>query len=247
MSFIFNAPENGAKFATLNPNYAKSDWSWLTLAATLEFSEFRFTSNDDFYFIFANATKLTDFKNFADLKAPWSECLVTFQVARKDYEQYQKAAGGKVTVKQSRLEKVVCMLLAGLDPAVCYSGELCLMDTSTLDNIVSGLDKKGVQMSEEKIAGLLETIGTFEIVEAPEKITDADVGVPAQKNGSGSYSKGQTELEKLNDRLKFLSIHIKVVMPDVAITNVSELTQVLKNASQPEVTEIYLTCLELMK
>lgn len=248
MPFIINPPEEGKKFSTLNPNYEKESWSWNTLASTLEFSELRFAINDDFYFIYAMADKLTDFKNFKDMKAPWIPTLVTFPVARKDYEQYSKAAGKKVTVAQSRLEKVVCLLLEALDPTKSYSGELYLMDTNTLDQILTKTDKKGQPMSDEKVAGLLETCGSFEEVEAPEKIVDADVICPAQKARSGGFGTTvnmQPELEKLNDRIKFIASQIAQGTDLKLCTNVFELRSLI--LSQPEAMEIYQFCIELMK
>ena len=234
----YNAPKDGAKFASI----AFSDFA--SVNTQIEFDELRFTRDDDFYYLFFHATKVTDIVKMGDKDWKWKEELGTLKIARKDYEKWNSKEQKKIPTAQSRVEKLVCKLLEDKEPAETYKGFLQLQDGNGIDAILTGT-QNGKDITA-MVPMLMETYASFEVCD-PDKIADSDVGVPAKKSGGGGYgAKSQTELEKLNDRFSFIKAQLKIVT-DTEVTTVADICEVLKGEKSDLAVAVYATCIELMK
>jgi len=243
MSGWYNAPKDGAKFSSV----AFTDMN--SVNSEIQFDELRFTSDDEFYHLYFNATKFGDIVKVGDKDWKFTEQLTSIKIARKNYEKWSSKEGKKVPTEQSRVEKLVCKIFDDLDSTVSYQGFLQLQDGNGIDAILTGtMNGKDVSAM---VPTLLETYASFTPTDA-NKITDADVVAP--KKSGGSYgAKAQTELEKLNDRLSFIRTQLTVVYPDFQVLSVHSITplgiatQLEDLGDQEAIAQALHLCFDLMK
>ncbi|MGB3650866.1 MAG: hypothetical protein WBA41_06600 [Rivularia sp. (in: cyanobacteria)] len=202
MSFWYNKKDD-AKIATLACN------DWLESNSKVEFNELGFTSDDTFYLIVADATKFTDVLKMGDKDFKISNEIVQFKVARKNYVKKDWKTKADVSITQSRVEEFVCSIFDNLNSELRYKGFINLQDGNYLNNLLTGKAVDGQIIPENMLEMMKSTYLLFEEIEE-SKITNDLLSMPASK-GFSSYSKGQTEAEKIKDRVAFVDSQIKEV------------------------------------
>lgn len=201
MAVFFNAPKDGSKFS--------SAWikDWENINSNIEFDALRFTSDDDYYYVYMFAKKFTDLLNLSDKNWKFEPQLMAMQIQRKDVEKWSSKESKKIPSVQSLPEKLVCRFLDKCDASKTYKGFLALQNNGFVNTALTGIDPSGKPVPEALIEQIFSGFGNLEEAES-DLIADDDVKAPVKKSWSGG-SKGQSELEKLNDRLSFISAQIK--------------------------------------
>jgi len=241
--FWFMPPKEGQKFASAGC----SDWA--DAYSKLEFTELAFCKDDDFYHVYAHATKFTEIQDFNDKKWKFEPCCIKFRVAKKDYQKEDKEKN-KVDVKQSRLEKWICHLFTGLVEGQVYSGFINLQDDLYCDLFVSGKDIDGKPIDPMVLTQMQKMSVALNLVESPVHITADDVKVPAGK--SGGFTKGggrpaQAESEKLADRMKFVCEQVNAMGEGVPVENLAQLSDLILTApNKNAIREVFNLCTALM-
>ncbi|MBD2494997.1 hypothetical protein [Nostoc sp. FACHB-280] len=175
--FWFMAPKEGTKYASVGC----SDWS--DAYSKLEFAELAFCQDDDFYHVYAYATKFTEIQDFNDKKWKFEPYHIKFKVAKRDYQKEDKDKN-KVEVKQSRLEKWICHLFTGLVEGAVYSGFINLQDDLYCDLFVTGKDIDGKDIDPMVLTQMQKMSVGLTLVESPTHILAEDLKVP---QGKGAY------------------------------------------------------------
>ena len=225
MVFWYNPPKD-SKFASLNC----SDWKQVN--SKIEFDELRFCSSDEFYYIYARCSKFSGVQKMGEkdftIDSKTEPVFLTFKVARKDYDKWDYKEKKQVPTEQSRLEKWICKIVDGLDPTKAYTGKLDLQDSNILDIYLSGLDTGGNPIDENLLKTMQATSVSLEPIE-PTHISDDEVKLPVDNKTKGSFggSKGQTELERLNDRLAFMCQQVCKIDESITVSNLFELCKIL--------------------
>lgn len=202
MSFWYNKKDD-AKLA----NLACSEWKEVN--SKIEFDELGFARDESFYYIYSKVNRFTDVMKMGDKDFKIGKELVTFKIARKDYTKKDWKTKVDVQVPQSRVEKWVCSVFDVLDATKRYKGFLDLQDGNYLDTLLSGRSPEGKELQPEFLEMMQSTYRDFKETESKE-IGDDLIVVPAGYSGS-SYSKGQTEIEKIKDRIAILETHAKKI------------------------------------
>jgi hypothetical protein len=212
MASFYNAPKDGEKFSSI----AVLDWE--NVNSVLDLTEFRFASNDDYYFIFSICDRATDVikSGDKDWKFPQGEKLL-IKIARRAVKR--KKDGEPVW---HDVEKFVCSRLEKLDPTKAYAGQITLQNSGFVKMVVTGADASGkpiTEAQEEMFASGLFSATEREI----ENIPDGDMVIPkAAFYGGGA--KAQTELEKLGDRLTFIQAQLKAAGLDYEVKSVADIS-----------------------
>ncbi|MBH8553404.1 hypothetical protein I8751_13670 [Nostocaceae cyanobacterium CENA357] len=236
--------KEGDKFALVGC----SEWSEAN--SVISFDELGFCQDDGFYHCFAYATKVTEIGCFGDKNWKFEPQLVKFKLAKKDYQKEDKQKN-KVDVKQSRLERWLCDLFNGLEEGVIYKGFINLKDDPYCDLFITKIDPKGQPIPEPLLKQMLSMSVDIEPVETPEHIKPEDIKAP---NGKGSWGKGgyggkpgQTEIEKLTDRMSFICSQVNAMNEGIPVENLAQLADVLSGAENKKaIREVLDLCIALM-
>ncbi|MBW4689608.1 MAG: hypothetical protein KME40_32080 [Komarekiella atlantica HA4396-MV6] len=219
--------------------------NWAEANSQIDFSELGFCDDDSFYYVFAYVTKFNGIAKLRDDSWSFEPQLIQFKVAKKDYEKTDKE-GKQQKVVQSRLEKWLCKLFDELDEGI-YSGSLSLQDCSMVESFVTGLDNSGKPVDPTTLKIMQGTYASLELVEKPEKVLPEDIKTPSGKSYSkGGYAKGQTELEKLNDRVSFICQQVNN-QTSIPVENFAQLVDILEISPEKEtISKILSLCTSLM-
>ena len=208
MAVFQNDPKNGSKY---NAIYVMN---WEEINSPIEFSEFRFCKDDDYYYCFAYVTKFQDIIKPKEKDWKFAPGLYQFQFARKPV-----AHNGKEP-QQYLVEKLVCYALDKLDEAKTYKGNLCLQHAGFITSITDGKDMSGKEIPDAVREQIASSIYSFEETEAKEISAD---DVKATKSFKSYGAKSQTEYEKLGDRLKFMVDQLKLAGCEIEIKSLADL------------------------
>nr|MBD2342525.1 hypothetical protein [Calothrix sp. FACHB-156] len=237
------APKENQKYASIGC----SDWS--QLHTKFVFDELAFISDDNFYHVFAHATEISNIEDFNNRSWKFDKGLVKFRVAKKDYEKEDKEKK-KVAVAQSRLEKWVCKLFAEREEGVTYHGFINLQDDKYCELFVSGKDDDGSQIEPTMLARMEKMSATLEPVETVEHLSPEDFVLPTGKGGfskGGFGGKGQTELEKLNDRVAFICTQVNAMSDCPAISDLGQLADLLEIVpNKKAIQKVFDLCIALI-
>ncbi|NJN09247.1 MAG: hypothetical protein HC836_40305 [Richelia sp. RM2_1_2] len=195
MGFWYNKKDD-AKIASLS----STDWSEIN--SKIEFSELGFTSDDGFYLLVANAIRFTDVQKMGEKDFKIDNEIIQFKIARKDYDKKDFKTKQTVNIKQSRIEKWLCYELEKLDATKRYCGFIHLQDGNWADNVTTGKDSEGKELSEDIRDMFAKEYRKFEVVETA-KIEDSLLTMPAGYS-SGGYSKAETQAEKIKANYAFI-------------------------------------------
>ncbi|QLE54826.1 hypothetical protein [Nostoc sp. TCL26-01] len=242
--FWYIEPKGDNKYASVGC----SDWH--DANSKIEFSELGFCQDDDFYHVFAYATKFSEIQVFNDKNWKFEPQLVKFKVAKKDYQKEDREKN-KVDVKQSRLERWLCHLFNGLEEGVIYSGFINLKDDPYCDLFTKGVDFDGNPIDPLVLTQMLKMSVVIKPVESPEQIKPEDIKAPNSKSGfsKGGYSgkPAQTELEKLSDRLSFVCSQVNAMGEGVPVENLAQLADILATAANKKaIQEVFTLCTALI-
>lgn len=181
--------------------------NWEEVNSKIEFTELGFTSDDTFYLIVANATKFSDCIKMGEKDFTLTEQLVKFKVAKKDYVKKDWKTKADTNIVQSRVEKWICKIFDNLNAELRYQGFLHLQDGNFIENFLTGKDQDGKEIPAETLKWMATSYEKLEEVE--EKLITSDLlNMPTYKS-SGGFSRGQSEKEKIEDRLKILETLVK--------------------------------------
>ncbi|MDZ7968744.1 MAG: hypothetical protein RM368_27965 [Nostoc sp. DedSLP03] len=240
--FYYIEPKKDDKFALVG----SSDWT--QVYSVIEFAELGFCSDDNFYHLFAYATRFTNINKFGDKNWEFEPQLIKMKVAKKDYQKEDKDKN-KVNVAQSRLEKWICWMLDARDPSVIYSGFIKLQDDPMCEMFLTGIGLAGEQIDETVLNQMLKMSAIFDPVAEPQYIKPEDVQPPKGFSNKGGYSgkPAQTELERLRDRLAFVCEQINKMDDSIPVENLAQLADVLSIAeNKEEVQVVFDLCTSLM-
>jgi hypothetical protein len=242
--FWYIAPKEGQKYAMIGSS------NWSDTASKVEFDELGFISEDDFYHVYAYATKFKGIASFGDKSWEFKPQLVKFRVARKDHEKEDKEKK-KVVVTQSRLEKWICSLFGRLEEGKIYSGFINLQDDEFCLTLATGIDHNTGNQIPEEVLRQMEKMQAYVVeVTEPKHVLAEDIEIPKGKKGGFGYggSKGQTELEKLNDRVAFICQQLGFISPELKISNLAEIHEAMQtfDGYKANIEAVFGYCTNLM-
>ncbi len=242
--FWYQAPKEGQKYASIGCS------GWSEANSTIIFDELVYCQDDGFYYIFAYATKVTELQNFGNKDWKFEPQLLTFKVAKKDYEKQDKERK-TVKVQQSRLERWLCHTLSELEEGLAYKGWINLKDDPSCDYLVTK-NLNGVPIDGAIYQQMLSMNLEIEaLTEPPKHINvEEDVKPPSGKGGfgKGGYgAKSQTEAEKLADRLAFVLGQVNQAS-DIKVENVGQLASLVSGTDSvsKELRYVFDLCVALM-
>ncbi|HEY9664684.1 MAG TPA: hypothetical protein V6C65_40105, partial [Allocoleopsis sp.] len=190
MSQLYNEPKPPSKYASIFV------MNWAEINMMVEVSELRYCKDDDNYYIYAFVETITNVIKAKDKDWKFEPQLMSFTIPRKPTIHKQ---GEEAT--HYLAERLVCYALDQLDESKCYKGFFNLSNAGFVNSIVSGVDMQGKPCPEVIRKELAASMFHFEETEG-DKITAEDVKAIVKSKSWGS--KGQTEAERLNDRVAFL-------------------------------------------
>jgi hypothetical protein len=220
MPYWYNDVKEGEKFAT--PGQPK--WEELNSAVTA--SECVVRNDEAYYYLFGWITSITDIKKYGNNDWKFEPQLMMLKFAKKDYEQYDKVSKKKVEVKQHTIEKLACKVFSTLDENIVYKSAMTLQSSNIVKMLVDGVDTLGNPMSDMMYNSMLASYFHFvPILGIPEKLAEIEIKIPSKQSSSFGFggSKGQAEIEILNDRLKFAIEQLSVACPGMKITSLSDI------------------------
>jgi hypothetical protein len=218
MSFsYFEADANkGQKYARLYPPKAVDK----DLSCQITFEEFVLQKNDAYIILTGKIKQHTAgiTKSFKEHTCV-GETVIIRLLNKETHETTFK--GETKTNTQSILEKFLCNRLSALDFDKAYAGTIRFrwdgMLSYLLDTNPSAIPAS-MRETEEKAAISLVELGAKTI--EPEETKNGF-------NNGKTYSKSQTELEKLNDRLEFTLSQMRVLFPDYKLETIRDLMNLL--------------------
>lgn len=208
-------------------NIAITDFS--NINSTIEFEELGIKSDDEFYYLFAYANKVTDIL-FTKGGKEWSYTpqLVKLKIARKDTEKTDWQTKQKVAVPQSTVEKFYCKVIDDLDLECIYSGSLRLQSIPQIEMVVTG-SAYGEPLSDEMIKMTILSMCQFLKIEETKHLNLDDLKLPTKT----AYSRSsQTEYNKLEDRIKFILANLKLLHPDKQLDTITDLHSLVNNEKE---------------
>jgi hypothetical protein len=222
MPFWYNEKAEGSKFNSV----ACTDWA--TLNSNLNFDELAVKSDDEFHHLFGWCVSATDIIKMGEKNFKWEPQLLTFKIARKNYEKYDRTLKKRVPAEQSSTEKMFCKLLESLNLEKVYKAKLSLQYNNIVEMVLTEKDGSGQVLPESMVSVLAANFLVVSEVSEPEHIKLDELTLPAKGNWSGGGSKGQTEYEKLNDRFKFISEQITLAYPTAEIKSAWDIAHSLE-------------------
>ena len=234
MAFFLDEPKDGEKFSSIRPI------KWTEVSTVLSFDELRVASSDGKHRLFMVLNK--DIKALAKDASGKSSPVekTTGVLLQLDSKRKPTTWQGKTT-EVSRMEAFLNSQIDKLDNSKSYKGSIALQDSPMLEMLISGTDATGQPIEPGFAATAWAMIWNLQETE-PNLIKPEDCTAP--KGGSGSWggSKGQTELEKLNDRLEFFRIQVAKVDPDYKVDSPFDLTETaIAISSTTKINELLVT------
>lgn len=224
MSVWYNEAENGSKFAKMAVT------SWESISTKVDFTEVGIVQDDGFYYLYGHAVSCTDIVKVGAAKDwKFEPQLLTFQIAKKDYEKTNYKTKAKEQIKQTSIEKVVCLAIAELDLEKVYSAKFSLQNSPQNEMILTG-ESDGEKLPEKMVKSWIKLIADFKEVAEPQIIKISELEAP--KGRSGSYPKAQSEYEKCNDRLRFMCEQYALVFPGTELKTVGDLAGIATNPDE---------------
>lgn len=216
MSLYFNPPKEDSKYATVG------GIDWENINSIVEFSELRSISDESHYYLYLYATKFTDLVKIGEKDWRFEPQLITLDIAKADVvKSYNAKEKKQVDRAKSDVEKLIGLALADKDPDKAYKGFFSLQSGGHLKITLSGKDTQGKEIPEVVQQQLLSTLFSLEETDT-ELVPVDDVKVKAKKAWSNG-SKGQSEYEKLSDRLKWIADQVKLANPEIEIKTLMDL------------------------
>ncbi len=238
MPFWYNAASEGSEFNSL----ACTDWNQIN--SMIQFDELGVKSDDEFHHLFGWATSATDVIKVGEKDFKWTPQLVTIKIARKNYQKYDRVAKKKVDAEQSTIEKLLCKLLESYDLSKVYKASVQFQHSNIVKMLVDGVDTMGNPMPDMVFDSMSSSYLSMEDVAEPGHIKLDKLQLPSKTNWGGG-SKGQTEYERLNDRIKFATEQIKLAYPTLEIASVVDISNALE--AVPGMASVWDITSQLMK
>lgn len=201
MTFWYNPPKNGSQFAELScSDYANT-------SANFVFEEVKLSVTDDAYIFYGLVASASDVKQAKTDSFKLENQLIAVTVHRKDYTKRKQVDGTwkDIPVVLTRAEQATCKVIEFLElsPDKTYKGNVNLgLSLNDERVMLDGTKANGQTASQELV---LDTAMGVIYLEEREAVALKDVSYSASKKGSysGGGSKGQTEVERLNERWEF--------------------------------------------
>lgn len=239
MPFWYNTPSEGSEFS----NLACTDFA--ALNSIINFEEVAIKSDDNFNYVFGFANNASDLIKVGDKDFKFTPQLITFKLAKKNYQKYDVKTKAKVDVEQSLIEKLMCQLLDELEASKVYRGTMQLQTSGIVKMLVENVDTQGKELPgvvrESMSSSYLSVVEVLE----PKHIKIDALKLPEKKPWGGSGAKEQTEYEKLTDRLKFVAEQLKLEYPSKDIKSISDIH--LLTSLEPSASLTLQMCISLMK
>lgn len=217
MPFWYNTPSEGSEYS----NLACTDFA--TLNSIINFEEVGIKADDDFNYVFGYASNASDLIKVGDKDFKFTPQLITFKIAKKNYQKYDVKTKSKVDIEQSLIEKLMCQLISELDANKVYRGTMQLQTSGIVKMLVENTDTQGKELPgvvrESMINSYLSLVEVFE----PKYIKIDALKLPEKKSWGNGSAKLQTEYEKLTDRLKFITEQLKVEYPSQNLVSLSDI------------------------
>ena len=196
MPFWYSVPSEGSEYS----NLACTDFAGLN--SSIKFEEVAFKSDDDFNYVFGYASDASDLIKVGDRDFKFTPQLITFKLAKKNYQKYDVKTKSKVDVEQSMIEKLMCQLLDELDFGNVYTGSMLIQTSNIITMLVTGKQLDGSPLPDGVKESMVNTYLSLKEIDEPKHIKVDALKLPEKKLWGSGGAKAQSELEKLTDRLK---------------------------------------------
>ncbi|BDA70212.1 hypothetical protein CAL7716_043780 [Calothrix sp. PCC 7716] len=230
MPFWYNTPSEGSEYS----NLACTDFA--NLNSLIKFDEVAFKSDDDFIYVFGYASDASDLIKVGDKDFKFTPQLITFKLAKKNYQKYDVKTKAKVDVEQSMIEKLMCQLLGELDFSDVYTGTMQLQTSNIINMLVTGKQLNGEPLPDVVKESMVSSYLSLKEIDEPKHIKVDALKLPEKKSWGGNGAKAQSELEKINDRLTFICNQLKVDYPSREFKSLSDIIVTL--TMEPEAQKI---------
>jgi hypothetical protein len=220
MVLNYSDPRKDSVFANVKPK----DWNDANF--TLKATEMRFLVTATSVFIFAMAEDVGEVVKWVDSKKDesfkWQPQLICIELHAKPYKKWK----AKEETQPAKVEQWACKKIGELDHTKAYKGMIAFQNNPMLDMFITGIAANGQTLPPETLAMMEST--AWQVEETDTTLVPADK-VAAPKSGGGSWggSSGQTELEKLNDRLEFIKQQLAASGATYEVKSVGDLSPVV--------------------
>jgi hypothetical protein len=222
MPFWYNVASEGSKFNSV----ACTDWNQINSMVT--FDEVAVKSDDEFYYFFGWASNVTDVIKVGEKNFNWEPQLLTLKIARKNYQKYDRNLKKKVDAEQSTVEKLICKLVETYDLSKVYKTAIQVQNSNLVKMLADGVDTVGNPMSKELYDQMSGSYLTMTEVLQPIHIKPDELQLPSKGNWGGSKG-GQSESERLADRMLFINQQVKLAFPGIEISSVADICATLES------------------
>lgn len=188
-------------------------WDFPNMNMKLTIVDGCFASTDDYVILFATCNRGFGFKQKDNYKWEWKEGEthnLVLQFWQKSREETDYKTKEKKTIEPSDIELYMGWIAQQFEDNH-FTGKLSLSNTSALKMCYTGLNEDGLPLDEKFRDMMSSTMAGFTFIETPSDTVWTDdikkaVMPKSYTKKAGSYggSKGQTEAERINDRVEWL-------------------------------------------
>jgi hypothetical protein len=188
-------------------------WDFPNMNMKLTIVDGCFAFTDDYVVLFSTCNRGFGFKQKDSPKWEWKEGEthnLVLQFWQKSREETDYKTKEKKTIEPSDIELYMGWVAQQFEDNH-FTGKLNLNTTSSLKMCYAGLNEQGLPLDEKFRDMLSSTMAGFTFIETPDDtvwtddIKKAVMPKPyVKKPGSYGGSKGQTEAERINDRVEWL-------------------------------------------
>jgi hypothetical protein len=188
-------------------------WDWENINLGLTVVDGRLINHGDYVLLFATCTWGKGFKLKEDYKWTWKEgetrhLMLQFWQKPREVTDYKTKE--KRTEQPSDVELFMGWLCSELEGGN-FEGSLSLINSSVLRMCATGIGDKGQALSDDTRDMLASTVAKMTFIETEKSVWTEELMtalIPksyTKKTGAyGSSSKGQTEAERISDRVEWL-------------------------------------------
>jgi hypothetical protein len=224
MSFFHNDPTTEFPYASLNA----TDWSQVSSRAVFE--EFCLIESDDHVHLAGYASDFDGIKKMnareagGGLNRDWKfePSNVAVKFAKKTYKKWDSVAKKQIDAEPSRTEQYYAKVLSNFEAGKVYSGKFLLKDDAYMDMVIKGVDPFGKPIPQENLDVLNAGFFSIQEVAEPIRIKPDDIKIPQAKQWGSRGSSGQSEYDKLTDRIKFIKEQMAIADPEFKMFGVHD-------------------------
>ncbi|TWH55511.1 hypothetical protein CAL7102_03655 [Dulcicalothrix desertica PCC 7102] len=139
----------------------------------------------------------------------------------------------------------MCQLLDELDFGNVYTGTMQLQTSNIINMLVTGKQLNGEPLPDVVKESMVNSYLSLKEIDEPKHIKVDALKLPEKKSWGGGGAKGQTELEKLNDRLFFICTQLSVDYPSRQFKSLSDVLVTV--GLEPDAKKMFDLAIELIR